>query len=64
MKEKIYNWIAWHLPQRVIYHAFFRFWGHATTYAEGQGLTPDEMTWGKACDLWERKYGRYEQGSH
>lgn len=64
MTDKIYNWIAWHLPQRVIYHAFFRFWSHATTYEEGQKMNPDEMNWILAINLWERKYGKYESHSH
>lgn len=56
MEDKIYNKIAWMLPQRVVYWAFFRFWGCATTFEEGVKMTPDEMTWSKAIELWERKH--------
>lgn len=58
MKDKIYNRIAWMLPQRVIYFAFFRFWGHATSYKEGGTMTPDQMSWQKAIELWEDRYGK------
>jgi len=61
-KEHIMNyktalWIANKLPQKVVYACFFRFWAHATTFEEGGSITPDEMTWTKAVELWERKYG-------
>lgn len=56
MKNKIYNKIAWLLPQRVVFYAFFRFWGLATNFEEGSKMSPDEMTWSKAIELWERKY--------
>lgn len=58
MKDKIYNKIAWLLPQRVIYFAFFRFWANATTFEEGAEMTPDQMKWDKAIELWERKYDK------
>ena len=56
MKDKIYNKIAWLLPQRVVYWAFIRFWANATTFEEGAKMTPDDMTWTKAMYLWERKH--------
>lgn len=56
--ETLYIFIANHLPQRVVFHAFLRFWAHATTYKEGSSMTPTEMTWRKAIELWEDKYGR------
>lgn len=58
MSEKLAQWIAWQLPPKVVYFAFIRFWAHATCTDEGAGMTPTEMTWDKAIDLWERKYGR------
>lgn len=55
---KIYEKIAWMLPKKVVYFAFIRFWAHATSYKEGQTMTPDEMSWTKAIELWEDKYGK------
>jgi len=63
MKEKIYNKIAWFLPQRVVYWAFFRFWGSATTFEEGAKMSPNEMTWSKAIELWERKHQKKDYSS-
>lgn len=54
--EKIYQKIAWLLPQRLVYFAFIRFWANATTFEEGSKITPDEMTWAKAIELWEKRY--------
>ena len=58
MKETLQNKIAWLLPQRIVYFAFIRFWAFATSFDEGATMTPDEMTWTKAIELWERKFGK------
>lgn len=58
MKDKIYEKIAWLLPERVVYFAFFRFWGCATSFEEGAKMTPDQMTWTKAIELWEKKHSK------
>jgi len=63
MKDKIYNKIAWLLPQRVVYWAFFRFWSCATSFEEGAKMSPDEMTWSKALELWERKHKKQDYSS-
>lgn len=52
--EKLYQWVAYRLPQRLVYFVFIRFWANATTIDEGRNMTPDEMTWTKAIELWER----------
>jgi hypothetical protein len=58
--NKIANWVAWLLPARIVFFAFFRFWAHATTYQEGALCTPEDMNWKLALDLWERKYGPFD----
>ncbi len=54
--ETVYWKIAFWLPQRVVYFAFIRFWSAATTHKEGTKMTPDQMTWTKAIELWEDRY--------
>lgn len=56
MKDKIYRKISWWLPERLVYWSFVRFWSLATSFEEGANMTPDEMTWSKAIDLWVRKH--------
>jgi hypothetical protein len=55
MKNKIYQKIAFLLPRRLVYFCYIRFMGHATSTGEGKKITPDEMTFSKACELWEVK---------
>jgi len=50
MWQKIAHW----LPKKLVYFAFIRFWAFATTHDEGCKMTPDEMTWSKASEIWER----------
>jgi hypothetical protein len=52
--EKIYQKIAYWLPKKLVYFAYIRLMAHATTTDEGQGMTPDQMTFSKAVELWER----------
>jgi len=58
MKNKFAQWVAHKLPPRVVYFTFIRFWAHATCTDEGTTMTPDEMKWYKAIELWERKHGK------
>jgi len=58
MKNKIYQNIAHLLPSKLVYFAFIRFMAHATTHKGGTHYQPDEMTFSKACELWEDKYGK------
>lgn len=58
MKEKIYRKLAGLVPAKLAYFVFIRFWAHATCTDEGAMMTPDEMTWSKAIELWERNYGK------
>lgn len=57
------EWVAGKLPPKVIYFAFFRFWGHATIFDEGANMHPHDIKWSKAIELWERKHGKV-WGSH
>lgn len=58
MKNKIYQYIAHKLPPRLVYFCFIRFMAHGTTYKDGTYYQPDEMSFSKACELWEDKYGK------
>lgn len=51
---KIYQWIADKLPKRLIYFCYIRFMAFATTHGEGQKMTPNEITFSKAVEIWER----------
>ncbi len=50
---KVYQWIAEHLPKRLVYFCYIRFLAFATTHGEGTQMTPDEMTFSKATEIWE-----------
>lgn len=56
--NKIYQTIVYWLPSKLIYFAYIRFMAHATTTDEGQQMTPDQMPFSTAVELWERKYGK------
>lgn len=58
MKNTIYQKIAHLLPAKLIYFCYIRFMANATTLDEGSYMTPDEMTFSKANELWERRYGK------
>ena len=58
MKEKLLMKLAWMLPPSLVYFAYIRLMAHATTMDEGCKMTPDEMTFSKATELWERTYGK------
>lgn len=48
-------WLAWRLPERVVYFAFMRLWAHATTGPWGD-VGPDSVTWSQACDRWTKAH--------
>lgn len=50
---KMYQWIADKLPKRLVYFCYIRFMAYATTHGEGERITPDEMTFSKAVEIWE-----------
>lgn len=52
MRERFYNWLAWHLPRRVAYHAFIRVAAHATVGAYSGQIVPD-LTIFVALQRWE-----------
>lgn len=49
----IYQWIADMLPKKLVYFCYIRFMAFATTHGEGERITPDEMTFSKAVEIWE-----------
>lgn len=48
-----YQWIADKIPKRLVYFCFIRFMAYATTHGEGTRMTPDEITFSKAIEIWE-----------
>jgi len=58
MKDKIYQKLAYLIPSRLVYFCYIRLMAHATTTDEGCKMTPDEMGFSKAAELWERSYGK------
>lgn len=56
MKNIIYQKISYYIPAKLVFFIFIRFWSNATTKDEGSTMTPTQMTWDKAIELWERRY--------
>ena len=50
---KIYQWIAGKLPKRLVYFCYIHFMAYVTTHGEGLSMTPDEVTFSKAVEIWE-----------
>ena len=51
---KFYEWLAYKLPTRLVYFCYIRFMAFVTTRDEGEKLSPDEMTFSLANDIWQR----------
>ena len=51
--NNFYQWVANKLPKKLIYFCYIRFMAYATTHGEGVYMTPDEVTFSKAVDIWE-----------
>jgi hypothetical protein len=49
MSERVWIWLAWHLPRRLVYWCAIRVGTH-----EPQGLTPEEFARWEFCG--ERKF--------
>ncbi len=56
MIDRIADWLAWHLPKRVVYHACVRAWAHGTTPPYGDTVAPD-VTAGEIVKRWGRDAG-------
>ena len=52
MKDKFYQWWAWHLPRRLVYWCFVRVAAHATVDKWGNE-TPDSVSVMTAMARWE-----------
>lgn len=50
---RLYQWIASKLPKRLVYFCFINFMAYATTHGEGTMMSPDEITFSKAVEIWE-----------
>lgn len=51
--NNIYQWIADRLPKKLIYFCYIRFIAYVTTHGEGERMTPDEIGFSKAVEIWE-----------
>lgn len=51
--NKFYQWVASILPKKLIYFCYINFMAYVTTHGEGERMTPDEMTFSKAVEIWE-----------
>ena len=53
MRNRIANWIAHHLPRKVVYFATIRAWANATI-EEYSSITATEVTAVEVLDRWEQ----------
>lgn len=56
MIERVANWIAWHLPKQVVYHALIRAWAHGTIHPYDDTIAPD-ITTSEIVSRWARDAG-------
>lgn len=56
MADKIWMWIAWHLPKRLVYWCAIRVDAHATTGDYGSQNVPDLLAM-DALKRWETANG-------
>lgn len=52
MRNKIYEWIAYILPKKVLYYCVIRIWAKLTTEVYTT-KTPYEIDWEMACKYLE-----------
>ena len=50
---KVYQCIAGKLPKRLLYLCYMQFMAYVTTHGEGSKLSPNEITFDKAVEIWE-----------
>jgi hypothetical protein len=55
LSEKIYFWIAWKLPRKLVYWCTIRLMAHATQTAEGIYQEPNEISIFNMLDRWNRE---------
>lgn len=49
--ERMWMWLAWHLPRRLVYFATMRLGAHATTGEHSKQIVP-ELTFMDAVERW------------
>jgi hypothetical protein len=52
--NKFYQWVADKLPKKLVYFCYIRFMAYVTTHGEGERMTPNEIGFSKAVDIWEK----------
>ncbi len=61
LRDRLADWLAWHLPSRVVYHCCIRAWAHATTPPYGATMAP-EVTTSEVVSRWARGHGMEGHG--
>lgn len=51
--ESLCQNIAHILPKKIVYYCYVRFLAFATTHGEGENISPDNMSYSKAVEIWE-----------
>lgn len=51
--NNVFQWIADKLPKKLVYFCYIRFMTYVTTHGEGEFMTPDEIGFSKAVEIWE-----------
>lgn len=53
LQEKVWMWLAWHLPRTLVYWCAVRLMAHATTGKYGETIVPD-LTCLQALNRWDK----------
>lgn len=52
--DNFWQWFAFKLPKKLVYHCTIRAWAHATTCAEGRNEVAFDTTVDNALKRWEK----------
>ena len=53
--DTLYQWFAFRLPKKLVYHCVIRMWAHATTCPSGSGEDITVTTMSNAIRRWEKE---------
>ncbi|MEA3338569.1 MAG: hypothetical protein U9R15_01255 [Chloroflexota bacterium] len=56
-KPTFWQWLAFKLPKKLVYHCTIRVWAHATTCPDGRTEIVHETTVDNALTRWEKING-------
>ena len=54
-KDTFYQWLAFKLPKKLVYHCTIRIWAHATQCPSGLKECASTTTMGNALKRWEKE---------